>query len=66
MAAEDFSYFAQRVPGLMFTLGVTPLDRDPATAAPNHSPLFFADEAALPIGVKALAHLTIEYMHDHR
>jgi amidohydrolase len=66
MAAEDFSYFAQRVPGLMFTLGVTPLDQDYATAAPNHSPLFFADEAALPIGVKALAHLTVEYMQDQR
>jgi len=66
MASDDFSYFAQRVPGLIFTLGVTPLDQDPTSAAPNHSPLFYADEAALPIGVKALAHLAVEYMQDYR
>ena len=41
--AEDFAYFANEVPSLYFFLGVTPEDEDPATAAPNHSPLFFAD-----------------------
>ena len=55
--AEDFSYFQQRVPGLFFFLGVTPGDRDPGTAAQNHSPLFFADESALPVGVRALTNL---------
>ena len=37
MGAEDFSYVLQRVPGAMMFLGGTPPDRDPATAAPNHS-----------------------------
>ena len=41
--AEDFSYFQQQVPGLFFFLGVTPPGQE-ATAAANHSPLFFADE----------------------
>lgn len=66
LAAEDFSYFAQRVPGLIFSLGVTPEDRDPTTAPANHSPLFFADEAALSVGVRALAHLTVAYMQEHQ
>ena len=60
--AEDFSYFAQEVPGLYFFLGITPLDQDPATAPRNHSPYFFADEAALAVGVRALASLAIDYM----
>ena len=60
--AEDFSYFQQEVPGLFFFLGVTPEDQDPATAPSNHSPLFFADEQALPVGVRALTNLTLDYM----
>lgn len=59
--AEDFSYFQQEVPGLFFFLGVTPPGQE-ATAAQNHSPLFFADEAALPVGIKALANLTVDYL----
>ena len=60
--AEDFSYFQQQVPGLFFFLGVTPPGRE-ATAAQNHSPLFFADESALPVGVRALTALTIDYLN---
>ena len=60
--AEDFSFFQQKVPGLFFFLGVTPPDKDPATAAMNHSPLFFADEAALPIGVKVMTNLALDYL----
>ena len=61
-AAEDFSYFQQRAPGLFFSLGVTPDDQDPETAPRNHSPLFFADEGALLVGVRALANLAVDYM----
>ena len=60
--AEDFSFFQQKVPGLFFFLGVTPKDQDPKTVPQNHSPLFFADESALPVGVRALANLAIDYM----
>jgi amidohydrolase len=60
--AEDFSYFQQQVPGMFFFLGVTPPDRDPATVAQNHSPLFFADESALPVGVRALSNLALDYL----
>ncbi|MCC7051696.1 MAG: amidohydrolase [Gemmatimonadaceae bacterium] len=60
--AEDFSYFQEKVPGLFVMMGVTPKDKDPRTAAPNHSPLFFADEAALPTGVKAMAGLAVDWL----
>ncbi|MEX2179805.1 MAG: amidohydrolase [Gemmatimonadaceae bacterium] len=60
--AEDFSFFQEKIPGLYFFLGVTPESVDPATAPTNHSPYFFADEAALPVGVRALTQLTLDYM----
>jgi amidohydrolase len=62
MGAEDFSYFQQKVPGFYFFLGVTPRGQDPAKAARNHSPYFFADEAALPVGVRAMTQVVLDYL----
>jgi amidohydrolase len=59
--AEDFSFFASRVPGLFVMVGVTPKDQM-ATAASNHSPRFYVDEAALPTGSRLLAHLAADYL----
>ena len=59
--AEDFSYFANRVPGLFLFVGVTPREQLD-TAASNHSPRFFVDEAALPVGARALAQLAADYL----
>ena len=61
--AEDFSFFSQEVPGFYFFLGVNKPDADPLTTPGNHSPFFYVDDGALPIGVKALSHLTIEYLN---
>jgi len=61
-ASEDFSRFAQKVPALFVFLGVTPKSQDWRTAAPNHSPRFFADEGALPVGVRAMAGLAVDYL----
>lgn len=62
--AEDFSYFQHKVPGMFFFLGVTPKGLDPKTVPQNHSPLFFADEAALPLGVRAMSNLALDYLHQ--
>ncbi len=61
--AEDFSFYQQKVPGMFFFLGVTPKGVDPKTAPQNHSPLFFADESALPVGVRALTNLALDFLH---
>ena len=61
--AEDFSFFSQEVPGFYFFLGVNKPDADPYNTAGNHSPFFYIDDSALPVGVKALSHLTIEYLN---
>jgi amidohydrolase len=60
--AEDFADYQQKVPGIFFFLGITPKGADPKTVAPNHSPRFFADEAALPVGVRALSNLAVDYL----
>jgi amidohydrolase len=60
--SEDFSAFQQRIPGVFFFLGVTPEGQDPKTAAPNHSPRFQADERALPMGVRLLSNLAVDYL----
>ena len=62
--AEDFSYFAEAVPGMFFFLGVAP--EDPALVAPNHSPKFYADERALPVGVTAMTALVLDYLEAER
>lgn len=59
--AEDFSFFANEIPGLYFFIGVTPKDQDLNTVANNHSPNFFIDESALLGGVKAMVQLVQDY-----
>lgn len=63
-AAEDFSFFAQEVPGLYVFLGVTPEGQAPATAAPNHNPEFFVDESALVVGARSLAMMAVNFLHS--
>jgi len=59
---EDFSYYQQKIPGFFYFLGITPRGTDRKQSAPNHSPRFFVDESALVLGVRSLAHLTLDYM----
>ena len=61
--AEDFSFFAQQVPGLYFFLGVNPEGQEsPYT---NHSPYFYVDDDALDTGVKAFVHLVQDYAESY-
>jgi amidohydrolase len=59
--AEDFTYYQRQAPGLFVFLGITPPEQV-GKAPANHSPLFFADEKALPTGVRALANLAVDYL----
>ena len=60
--SEDFSFFQRVVPGLFIFLGVTPETQDVGKAAPNHSPRFYVDERCLVTGVRALAHLAVDFL----
>src|SRR6266480_2482357 len=58
-AAEDFSFFAQKVPGVYFVIGVTPPDQNPDTAPSNHSDYFYVDERGIPIGLRAMTQVVV-------
>lgn len=60
--AEDFSFFAQTVPGLYFFVGVTETGVDPRTAPSNHSPSFKVDESALPLALSATLQVALDYL----
>lgn len=64
--AEDFSFYARRVPGLFFFLGGMPPGQDPETAPPHHTPDFYLDERGFKLGVRALANLALDYMRAHQ
>ena len=64
MGSEDFAFFQRVSPGLFIFLGVVPPGTNPLTAAPNHSPRFYVDEACLVLGVRALANLACDFLES--
>lgn len=61
LGAEDFSYFAEKIPGLYIFLGGRPPSEPKEGFPENHSPRFHIDEAVLKLGVKTLTHLAADY-----
>jgi amidohydrolase len=59
--AEDFSFFQEEIPGLYFFVGGLP-----AGGTPNghHTPDFYIDESGLKYGVRAMAHLVVDYFNQ--
>ncbi|MBD3403074.1 amidohydrolase [candidate division GN15 bacterium] len=53
LAAEDFSFYLERIPGAMFRLGIR--NKKIGAGEPWHSPKFIVDEAAMPVGTALLA-----------
>jgi amidohydrolase len=60
--AEDFAYYAQQAPSFFFFVGVTPGGVDAAKAPSNHSPLFYIDEPAIGVSMRALTAVAIDYL----
>jgi amidohydrolase len=59
--SEDFSFYAQKVPGLFFFLGGLPKGKDPKTAGPHHTPEFMIDDSSFKTGVIAFCNLVFDY-----
>ncbi len=58
MVAEDFSHYAQKIPGFFFFLGVkTPGSQ---LAGALNSPNFNLDERSIPLGIKVMSHLLLD------
>ncbi|WP_291984221.1 M20 family metallopeptidase [Luteitalea sp.] len=61
MGAEDFALYQQKMPGLFFFLGVGNTARN--ITAMIHTEYFDMDEAALPIGVRALSSVALDCLY---
>ena len=59
MGGEDFSYFANEVPGFFYRLGTL---EEGTVSGPHHSPTFRADDAAVPIGMRVMSNVLLDYM----
>jgi amidohydrolase len=60
--AEDFSFYQQQIPGVFFFLGIAEAGVAVNDTAPNHSPFFRINEAALENGVRALTGLALDFL----
>jgi amidohydrolase len=60
--AEDFSFFAEKVPGLYFFVGAMTKGKDVKTVGGHHTPQFLMDDSAFKTGVNALSNLVFDYM----
>jgi len=60
--AEDFSYFAAKVPSLFFYIGGMPPGTDTKETAAHHTPDFYVDEGGMKTGIKAFCFLVLDYM----
>jgi len=58
---DDFSFYAQKIPGFFFRLGGMPKGKDPKTAGPHHTPDFIIDDAAFKLGVITFCNLVFDY-----
>ena len=59
MGGEDFSYFANKVPGCFFFLGTAPKDREPMST-PQHCSHFDIDEDAMLTGTSIFVQTALE------
>jgi amidohydrolase len=59
MASEDFSYFSNEVPGFFYRLGQV---KPGTTSGDHHTPTFLADDSAIPVGIKTMSVVILDYL----
>lgn len=63
MGGEDFAYFANEVPGFFYRLGSV---KPGTVSGGHHTPTFQADDASIPIGIRAMSNLLLDYLRSRR
>lgn len=61
--AEDFSFFAEKVPSLYVFIGGTSTGKNLNEAPSHHTPDFMIDESAMKTGIKAHCYFVLDYMN---
>ncbi|XP_031380112.1 IAA-amino acid hydrolase ILR1-like 5 [Punica granatum] len=64
MAGEDFAFYQEMVPGVMLSIGIR--SEEAGSTYSPHSPYFFLDEDALPIGAAVHAAIAETYLNEHQ
>jgi amidohydrolase len=59
MGSEDFSFFANEVPGFYYRLGQV---KPGTTSGDHHTPTFLADDSSVPVGIKAMSYVLFDYL----
>jgi len=59
MGGEDFCYFAQHKPAVMLWLGCSKIGE---VAYPVHNPHYNPDEKCIPVGVKVVSAILLDYL----
>jgi amidohydrolase len=57
--AEDFGFFANTVPGFFYRLGTV---APGTTSGDHHTPTFMADDAAIPIGMRVMTGVVLDFL----
>ncbi|HEY0512792.1 MAG TPA: amidohydrolase [Thermoanaerobaculia bacterium] len=63
MGGEDFAYFADEVPGFYYRLGVL---KPGTTSGGLHTPTFRGDDGAVPVGIRVMSRLLVDYLASQR
>lgn len=64
MAGEDFAFYQEVIPGVMFFIGIR--NEELGSVHSPHSPHFFLDEDVLPIGAAIYTALAEIYLQEHQ
>jgi amidohydrolase len=62
MGSEDFSFFANEVPGFFYRLGQV---KPGTTSGDHHTPTFLADDGSIPVGIKVMSFVVLDYLSRH-
>jgi amidohydrolase len=60
---EDFAFYQQRVPGVLFWLGVSRAER--GIIGVPHAPFYQADDDAIPLGARAMSRVLLQHLESH-
>lgn len=63
MGAEDFSFFAEAIPGYLYYIGM--INETRGQMEPGHSPYFKVNEDILPYGAALHASLAVTYLLEY-
>jgi amidohydrolase len=63
IASEDFSFFATEIPGFYYRLGSV---KPGTVSGDHHTPTFLADDSAIPVGIKAMSFVVLDYLSRHK